>query len=137
MDTSRGGSRAFQISVKVDHLKASMVDVASNKKVSDVVRRSVGCGRQDVYATCEARMLRKDDELKSCGVRDGSTVQIVKRTRGGGKLKDKKGQKERKQAASTKRREQKYAEGAKSDKGRAIQECDRDPVIRMLKENEG
>ena len=73
MDTSRGGSRAFQIFVKVDNMKASMVDVASNDKISDVVRRSVGYGKQDVYATCEGMVLRKDDALKSCGVRDGST----------------------------------------------------------------
>ena len=34
-------------------------------------------------------VLRKEDELKNYGVRDGSTVQIVRRTRGGGRNKDK------------------------------------------------
>ena len=88
MDASRG-SRAFQIFVKVDNLLALMMDVSSNDKISDVVRRRVGYGKQDVFATCEGRILRKDDELKSCGVRGGSTVQIVRRTRGGGRNKDK------------------------------------------------
>ena len=63
--------------------------------MGDVARGSVGCGKQYVYATCEGKVLRKEDELKSCGVRDGSTVQIVSRLRGGGKHKDKKSQKVR------------------------------------------
>ena len=40
--------------------------------------------------TCEGRVLRKDDELKSGGVRDGSTVQAVRKMRGGGRNKDRK-----------------------------------------------
>ena len=34
-------------------------------------------------------MLGRSDELKSCRVRDGSTVQVVSRMRGGGRHKDK------------------------------------------------
>ena len=48
---------------------------------------------------CEGRILGKSDELKSCGVRDGSTVQVVSRMRGGRKHKDKKGKEEKKQVA--------------------------------------
>ena len=55
-------------------------------------------------------------KMKSCGVRDGSAVQIVSRLRGGGKHKDKKSQKERKQAASPKRPEQESEEEPKKDK---------------------
>ena len=62
MDTSRDGSRAFQIFVEVGILKASMVDVSSNDKIGDVVRRSVGYGKPDVYVTCKGRVLKKDAE---------------------------------------------------------------------------
>ena len=117
------------IIIKVDSLKAVMVDVAPNDEIGDVVRKSVGYGTQDV--TCEERVLRKVDELKSCGVRDGTTVQIVRRTRGGGKHKVKK-----KQAARTKGLEKKYAEEPKSDKGSAIRECDKDAAIQVMEENE-
>ena len=34
--------------------------------------------------------------MKNCGVRDGSTVQVMSRMRGGGKYKDKKGKEEKK-----------------------------------------
>ena len=76
-------------------------------------------GNTDVYATCEGRMLRKDDELGSCGVRD------VSRMRGGGKHKDNKGKAEKKEAASTKRLDQKCAGKPKSEQGPAIQQCNR------------
>ena len=92
--TTRGSSRAFQIFVKMD--------VSSNDKISDVVRRRVACGNQDMYATCEGWVLRKDDELKICAVRDGGTA--LKMTRGGGRNKVKK-----KQAASPRRSEQRSA----------------------------
>ena len=91
-------------------------------------------GNTDVYATCEGSMLRKDDGLGSCGVRDGSTVQAVSMMRGGGKHKDNKGKAEKKQAASTNRLDQKCAGEPKSDQGPAIRECDKDAVIRMIEE---
>ena len=59
----------------------------------------------DVYVTCGGRILRKDDKLKSCGVRDGSTVQVTSRLRGGGKHKDKKNKEEKKRSAADARRE--------------------------------
>ena len=105
MDASKGSSRTFQIFVKMDDSKTVTMDVEPIDKIGDIVRRSVGGGRQDVYATCEGTVLRRDDELKSCGVRDGSTVQIVSMLRGGGKHKDKKNQSKKKQAKSPKRLE--------------------------------
>ena len=54
-------------------------------------------------------MLRKDEQLKSCGVRDGSSVQVTSRMRSGGKHKDKNSKAEKKQAASAKTPEQKFA----------------------------
>ena len=55
---------------------------------------------------------------------------------GGGKHKDKKGQKERKRATKPKRPEQKSEEEPKRDKGSAIQECDRDTVVQMIEESQ-
>ena len=59
--------------------------------------------------TCEGRVIRRSEELRSCGVRDGSTVQLMSRMLGGGKHKDKKSKSEKKHAASPKRFEQKSA----------------------------
>ena len=55
--------------------------------------------------TC-TRVRRRSDELRSCGVVDGSTVQVVSRMRGGGRYKDKKSKAEKKQAGSLERPEQ-------------------------------
>ena len=57
-------------------------------------RRS--CNR-DVYVTSGGRVLKRSDKLKSCEVRDGSTVEVTSRMRGGGKHKDKKDKEEKKQ----------------------------------------
>ena len=52
--------------------------------VGDVAKRipnSACCSKRDVYVTCEERererVIRRSDELRSCGVCDGSTVQVV------------------------------------------------------------
>ena len=127
-------SRTIQIFVKVDGTNTVPMKVSPKDRVHDVVKKilkTASGSDHDVYVTCEGRTLRKDDELKSGGVRVGSTVQIVRRTRGGGKHKVKK-----KQVASTKGLEQKYAEEPKSDKGPAIRECDKDAAIRVMEENE-
>ena len=59
--------------------------------------KSDGRGKvEDVYVTVHGRVLRRDAKLKSCGVTDGCTIQVASRLRGGGKHKDRKGQKERK-----------------------------------------
>ena len=60
----------------------------------------------DVYATGEGRMLSKDDEMKSCGVRDGSTVYVTSRMRGVGEHKEKKNNAEKRRNASPVKLEQ-------------------------------
>ena len=106
----------------------------TDDKVEDVIRRIQN--DEDVYVTMHGRVLRRNEQLKSCGVTDGCTIQVTSRTRGGGKHKDKKGQKERKRATKPKGPEQKSEEEPKRDKGPAIQECDRDTVVQMIEESE-
>ena len=48
-----------------------------------------------MYVTSGGRVLRRGDKLRSCGVYDGSTVQVVSRIRGGGRHKDKKSRQRR------------------------------------------
>ena len=51
-------------------------------KVDDIVKRilnSRGCNNCDVYVACEGKALRRNEELRSCGVSDGCTVQVVNR----------------------------------------------------------
>ena len=64
---------------------------SSKVKVRDVARGVLRTGEsdQDVYVTSEGRMLEGSEELGSCGVRDGSTVQVVRKLRGGGRSKGK------------------------------------------------
>ena len=50
------------------------MDVAPNDTVSDMMKRSPSGG--DMYVT-------SSDELRNCGVYDGSTVQVLSRVRGG------------------------------------------------------
>ena len=57
---------------------------------------------QDVYVTSGGRILKGSDKLKSCEVRDGSTVEVTSRMRSGGKHKDKKSKAEKKQVMSQK-----------------------------------
>ena len=92
---------------------------------------------QDVYVTCEGRMQRTEDQLKSRGVRDGSAIQVMNRMRGGGKHKDKKNKVEKKQATSAKTPEQKFTDEEEGDRGPAFLESEKEAVIRMWEENEG
>ena len=93
--------RTIQIFVKVDGLNTVMMEVSPEDKVQKILNSVVGSD-QDVYASCEGRILRTEDEMKSCGVRDGNTMQVTRRMRGGGKHKDRKSKPEKKQAASEK-----------------------------------
>ena len=127
VDAPRGDNRVLQIFVKTDAPKAVVMEVSPEDKVHSVVEKilnTVNGSDCDMYVTCEGKLLKGNEEPKSCGVRDGSTVQVVRRLRGGGKHKDKKSQKERKQAAGQKKQEQKCAGETKNDKGPAIRECD-------------
>ena len=131
--------KTIQIFVKVDGTKTVPMEVSPKDRVHDAVEKILntasGCDH-DVYVTSDGRVLRTSEELGSCGVRVGSMVQIASMLRGGGRQKDKKSQTEKRQAANTKRLDQKCVEGAKSDKGPAIQECDKEAVIWMIEENE-
>ena len=110
--------KKVQIYVKVDEMKTVGVEVSPKDKVQKILN-TVSGSDWDVYATCEGRILRKDDEMKSCGVRDGM--------RGGGKHKDKRSKAEKKQVTNSKKPEQ------KSDEGSAI--MDKDEVFRRLEED--
>ena len=85
--------------------------------------------------TSGGRVLRRSDELRSCGVVDGSTVQVVSRMRGGGRHKDKRSNAERKQAANPERTEQKCDEEPNSDEGPAT--TDMDEALRRTEETQG
>ena len=100
MNEQRGDSRTFQIFVKTDDLKTMTMDVTPNDKIQDVVRRGMGYSKHDAYVTCEGRMLNENDELKSSEVRDGSTVRVVSRLRGGGRHKEKRNKAEKKRGRS-------------------------------------
>ena len=63
-------------------------------------------------------------------------MEVTSRLRGGGKHKDKKGQKERMREVKQEGPEQKLKEELKRNKGPLIQECDRDTVVQMIEESE-
>ena len=124
-----------QIFVKVNGSKATPMEVnLTDDKVEDVMRQIQK--DEDVYVTMHGRVLKRSEKLKSCEVTDGCTIQVTSRVRGGGRHKDKRSKAEKNQAASTRTPEQKFAEEAKSVKGPATQECDRDTAVRMIEENE-
>ena len=56
--------------------------------------------------TYDGTLLRRSEELRSCGVRDGSTVQITSRMLGAGKHKNEKSKLEKKQVPRLQRPEQ-------------------------------
>ena len=80
--------KTVQIFVKMDGSGTIVMDGAPNDKVSEMKKRIRSGG--DMYVTSGGRVLRRSDKLKSCGVYDGSTVQVMSRMRGGGRPKDKK-----------------------------------------------
>ena len=87
--------KVVQIFVKVDGMKTVVMEVSPEDKVQKILNTVSGSER-DVYVTSGGRILRGSDKLKSCEVRDGSTVEVTSRMRGGGKHKDKKGKEEKK-----------------------------------------
>ena len=133
--TRKKKRKTVQIFVTMDGSKVTPMEVSlSDDKVEDVIRRVQN--DQDAYVTLHGRVLKRGEKLRSCEVTDGCTVQITSKLRGGGKHKDKKGQRERKRAAKPQGPEQKSEEGPKRDKGPVVQECDRDAAIRMIEESE-
>ena len=89
--------RMVQIFVKMDGFRTITMEVAPNDKVSDVMKRILSGG--DVYVTSGGSVLRTSDELRSCGVVDESTVQVVSWMRGGGVHTDKQNKAEKKQVS--------------------------------------
>ena len=71
--------KMVQIFVKMDGSRTIVMDVSQNDEVSDMMKR-IPSG-DDVYVTSGGRVLRGCDKLRSCGVRDRSTVQVVSRSR--------------------------------------------------------
>ena len=90
--------KMVQIFVKVDGMKTVAMEVSPEDKVQKILNTVSGTDR-DEYVTSGGRILRGSDKLKSCEVRDGSTVEVTGRMRGGGKHKDRKGKGENKQVA--------------------------------------
>ena len=95
-EVTRKKKKMVQIFVKVDGGKTSMIEMKRSDKVDDIVKK-IPISDQDVYVTSEGRVLRGDEELRRCGVRDGCTVEVMSRLRGGGRHKDKKNRVEKKQ----------------------------------------
>ena len=94
-EVTRKKKKMVQIFVKVDGGKTSAMEMEMSDKVDDIVKKTP-ISNQDVYVTSEGRVLRGGEELKRSGVRDGSTVHVMRRLRGGGKHKDKKNKVEKK-----------------------------------------
>ena len=124
--TRRKSRKTVQILVKVDGGKTSAMEMEMNDKVDDIVKK-IPISAQDVYVTSGGRILKGSDKLKSCEVRDGSTVEVTSRMRGGGKHKDKKSKMEKKQGMK---------QETLKNEGPAILESEKEAVIRMLEETE-
>ena len=130
----RQKKRTVQIFVKVNESKAFPIDVSPDVRVNDVIRQIQS--DEDAYATMHGRMLRRSEKLKNCEVTDGCTIQVTSRLRGGGRHKDKKSRDEKKQAASTKKTEQKFEEETRNDEGPLVQKSDKETMTQMMEENE-
>ena len=111
------GFKTIQIFVKVDGSKVFPLEVSLSDKVGDVAKRipSSACdSKRDVCMTCEGRVIRRSNDLKNCGISDGSTVQVMSRMRGGGKHKDKTSKAAKKRNRSPEKPEQTPRQEAES-----------------------
>ena len=90
--SSKSVDRTIQIFVKVEG-RTLPVEMSPSDQVGDIVARETSSARgggQDMYVMCEGKVFFwKNDELKSCGVLDGSIVQVTSKMRSGGRHKDK------------------------------------------------
>ena len=134
-------NRAVQIFVKVDGMKTVLREVSPEDKVQKILNTVSG----EVIRTCEGRMPRKDDELKSCGVSDGCTIQVMSRMRGGGKHKVKTSKAEKKRDRTPEKPEQTRGQEGDSqvehntdnlddNSEAASQEIDREKAIKQFRE---
>ena len=56
-----------QIYAKVDGMKTVVMEMSPKDKVQKILN-TVSGGDWNVYATCEGRILRRDDEIENCRV---------------------------------------------------------------------
>ena len=91
-----------QIFVKVNGGKTSAMEMEMNDKVDDIVKK-IPISDHDVYVTSGGRILKGSDKLKSCEVRDGSTVEVTSRMRGQGQ-EEQSGEETRHEAGATEKR---------------------------------
>ena len=131
--TRKKRRKTVQIFVKMDGGKTSVMEMEMNDKVDDILKK-IPISDQDVYVTSGGRILRKSDKLKSCEVREGSTVEVTSRMRGGGRHKDKKSKSEKKQTKNPETPEQKCDGELRSDEGSEM--IPMDEAKRRLEENE-
>ena len=110
-----------QIFVKVNGSKATLMEVnLTDDKVEDVMRRIQK--DEDAYVTMQGKVLRTGEKLKSCGVTDGSTIQVTSRMRGGGKHREKKSKIEKERSGSPKKIEQAQGQKAEVEPSRNVDE---------------
>ena len=114
--------KMVQIFVKVDGMKTVAMEVLPEDKAQKILN-IVSKSDRDVYVTSGGRILKGSDKLKSCKVRDGSTVEVTSRTRDGGRHKDKKSKSEKKQTTNLERPEQKRDGESKEVKEKCNRKC--------------
>ena len=114
--------KMVQIFVKVDGMKTVAMEVSPEDKVQKILKTVSGSDR-DVYVTSGGRILRGSGKLKSFGVRDGSTVEVTSRMRGGGgKHREKKSKTEKERSGSPKKIEQAQGQKAEVEPSRNVDE---------------
>ena len=155
----RKNRQMIQIIIRVARSKAFPRMVSPSDKVDDVIRRILNnekSSKGDVYMTCQGRVLRWSDELRSSGVGDECTVQMMNMMSGGGKHRNKKNRAEKKTTASPKNQEsvrgnqehdeeniihnsepEQGQQEPKKDKRVLSREYAEDEVIRHFEETEG
>ena len=117
--------RMVQIFFNADGSRTIMMEMALSDKVSDIVKRiptSACCNKSDVYVKCEQKVLRRGEELRRCGLIEGSACS--------GGEQDARWRKT--QGRETKRDQSE--EEPESDRSPAIHE---EEVIQQFGENEG
>ena len=125
--------KMVQIFFKMDGMKTVTMEVSPEDKVQKILN-TTSKSDWDVYVTSGGRILKGSDKLKSFEVRDGSTVEVTSRMRGGGRHKDKKSKFEKKQTTNPERPEQKRDGEARSGEG--PESIPMDEVLRQLEESE-
>ena len=72
--------RKVQIFVKVDGGRTTTMEMALSDKVNDIVKRiptSAWCNKCDENVTCQGKVLKRNEELRSCGVSDDALCRLL------------------------------------------------------------